>query len=77
MTVSRVVRFVRESIMFRDFVPFTLVLWFAVLLAVVWSIETLQQPNPLPAGPTVYYAAGGSFQLTEPASQHTRDMSAR
>lgn len=49
-----------------DSVPAVMVLWLAVLLVVIWSIETLEQPNLQPYGPARHWDTGGSFTQVVP-----------
>ena len=49
-----------------DTVPLFMIVWLAILLVVIWSIETLQQPNPVPYGPVRRYVGGATWTQVEP-----------
>ena len=51
----------------NDSVPLTVAAIFLAMLAVVWAIETLQQPDPGPQGPVEVFADGSHWTETAPA----------
>jgi len=59
-----------------DSVPMSVAAVFLAMLLAIWSIETLQQPNPQPTGPTVEFRTGGSWTLIEPSPRQTIASSA-
>ena len=52
-----------------DTVPLVMLSWLVVLLVAIWSIETLQQPNPVPYGPVRQLVGGATLTIVEPASR--------
>jgi len=51
----------------RDTVPLTVAFIFAGMLAAIWAIETLEQPDHRPPGPPTYFVGGDSWTEIFPA----------